>query len=201
MGISFVFNDSMNLQALNGKVVKIPMEHDEHEHTAWLKNFSGSRASLKSQTQGPSDGAATQGKTNASNHNAGQTVSGGGSPVAGGCKSSNGGRPNSASSSGSGGDDGGDERRPNVPGGGCQGDSPRDVESKEKRCETEQGQEHKERDNDDDGDFDGDGGNIYGDDDDDDDDDDVDDGDSDDDRSDSNDDNEKECSLQEATGK
>lgn len=132
-----------------GKVGKIPMEHDD-DLACEMDQFCGScQHSLGCPKQEPPDGVETNGKTSVANQNNGQSVSGGGgSPVTGVHKTSNGGKPRGVSNSGSGGDDGDDGRRPNVPVGGCQGDSQCYIEDNETEND---GDDDDERYDDDDG--------------------------------------------------
>ena len=154
-----LFSDSLNFHAsMNGKAVKIPMEHDEwvfkQDETESLGNISDNQVSMSTPTNGPSDTGTTQEKTGGSNQNGGggEKVSSGGSPVSVVCQSKKGGRPSSGSSSGSGGDDGGDDRKPNIPAGGCQGSSQCDVDDKEEGGERvkQEEQMHAADDDDDD---------------------------------------------------
>ena len=121
------------------------MEHDDdlacgsHQHP------------LGCPKQEPPDGVETNGKTSVANQNNSQSVSGGGgSLVTGVHKTSNGGKPRGVSNSGSGGDDGDDDRGPNVPVGGCQGDS---------QCYIEDDEKENDDDDDDDERYDNDDGN------------------------------------------
>ena len=123
------------------------MEHDDdlacdHE----MDPFCGSyQHPLGYPKQEPPDGVETKGKTSVANQNNCQSVSGGGgSLVTGVRKTSNGGKPRGVSNSGSGGDDGDDDRRPNVPVGGCQGDSQCYTEDDEKENDNNDGNDQND---------------------------------------------------------